>query len=140
MLRSRVGLALLVVLTSLATAAIACSHGDQGFFGYASPSADSGYVFGDSAAYYGDSKYSKFSGGYRHHGFAYARCYTVRAHHNHHGRFIPAHRVCGVHEGYAVCTKYVYSITPMHRDKQCSQWEWVSAHHMHHVRYYMLNH
>jgi hypothetical protein len=129
MLRSRVGLALAVVITSLATAAFACSHGSDGFFGYASPSAEGGYVFGDSGYYAGSHQ----------HGFAYARCYMVKAHHRH-GHYVPAHRVCGVHEGYAVCTKYVYSITPMHRDRQCSEWEWKGAHHMHHARYYYLNH
>jgi hypothetical protein len=132
MLRSRVGLLIVVVLTSIATAAFAC----DGFFGYQAPSAEGGYVFGSSGN--GDSQYSKFSG-YHHNGFAYARCYSVRAHH-HHGKFVPSHRVCKVHEGYAVCTKYVYSITPMHRDRQCSEWELKRAHHMHHVKYYYLNH
>jgi hypothetical protein len=96
MLRSRVGLALLVALSFFSIAAYA----DDGMM-------MSGDMYGHP--------YASYNG--------YVRCFVVKGH-RHAGKYIPRHRVCLSSHGYATCAKYVYSITPMHRDRYCSEWAW----------------
>jgi hypothetical protein len=104
MLRSRVGLALIVALSLFSIS----GYADDGMYN------NNGMMMSDNSMMYGHP-YASYNG--------YVRCFVVKAHH-HAGRFIPRHRVCLSSHGYATCAKYVYSITPMHRDRYCSQWAW----------------
>jgi hypothetical protein len=120
MLWSRVGLSSLVICSSLAISGIANAHEDDA--NYDNYSYTNGvYIAPVPAA-------PMVRMGYHHHG---SYMHHASHHHHHYAKNGQMYR------GYYVCKKYVYEITPMHRDASCSDWkfEWMPASRWHHEAY-----
>ncbi|MES2217803.1 MAG: hypothetical protein V4501_05280 [Pseudomonadota bacterium] len=124
MLWSRVGLSSLVICSLFAFTGAANAHEDD--MNYDNYSYTNGVYIAPVPA----SPMVRYGYGYRH-GYHH---YMHHASRHHHGCY--AHNG-HMYRGYYVCKKYVYEITPMHRDASCSDWkfEWLPASRWHHSAY-----
>jgi hypothetical protein len=119
MLWSRVGLSSLVFCSFIAVSGVASAHYDDSNYDNYS------YTNGVYIAPVPAAPMVRMGNGY--HG--YYHHYKHHAHH--HGYAYKGHHM---YRGYYVCKKYVYEVTPMHRDASCSDWkfEWLPVSRWHH--------
>jgi hypothetical protein len=120
MLWSRVGLSSLALCGALAVSGVASAHYDDNS-SYDNYSYTNGvYIAPVPAAPMVRGGYHHWNHGYMHHA----------SRHHHHGMAYKGH----MYRGYYVCKKYVYEVTPMHRDASCSDWkfEWMPVSRWHH--------